>query len=238
MKLGVILITGVGKRIGLSLAKECLSKGYAVIGTYRTKYPALDDLEKLGAELYHCDFQNDAQVKKLILDVTSKYESLRAVIHNASDWLPDSDNLDESMDLIRMMMNVHVNVPYIINQAFEPLLCANSDGISDIIHITDYVADTGSKKHIAYAASKAAAESLVSSYAAKLAPYVTVNAIAPALILFNDNDSESYRQKALAKSVMAREGGLNEITEAVDYLLGSEYMTGRTIHLDGGRHLK
>ena len=233
-----VLITGVGKRVGLALARDLVDKGYSVIGSYRTVYPEIKELEALGVELYHCDFQNESQVCKFIEQIRIRHKTLRALIHNASDWLPDSSEQHDDLATIQAMMNVHVNVPYQLNKAFEPLLRAHSGSIADIIHVTDYVAGVGSKKHIAYAASKAAAENLVLSYAAKLAPEVSVNAIAPALILFNEDDSEAYREKALTKSPMAREGGMLEMLEAFSYLLKSEYMTGRVIHLDGGRHLK
>lgn len=95
----------------------------------------------------------------------------------------------------------------------------------------------GSKKHIAYAASKAAQDNLTRSFAALLAPDVKVNSIAPALVIFNDLDDEAYREKALAKSLLRREGGLEEMLHQVDYLLDSRYVTGRVIHMDGGRHL-
>ncbi len=60
----------------------------------------------------------------------------------------------------------------------------------------------GSDKHIAYAASKAALDNMTRSFARKLAPDVKVNAIAPALIMFNTGDDEAYRQQALTKSLM------------------------------------
>ena len=96
----------------------------------------------------------------------------------------------------------------------------------------------GSKKHIAYAASKAAQDNLTLSFATLLAPAVKVNSIAPALLLFNEHDGEEYRKRALSKSLLAREGGLDELQQAVDYLLESRFVTGRIMHLDGGRHLR
>ena len=104
---------------------------------------------------------------------------------------------------------------------------------SDIVHLGDYVSGRGSKKHIAYAASKAAQDNLTLSFAALLAPDVKVNSIAPALVLFNEDDDAAYREKTL----MQREGGLDEMQHQVDYLLDSQYVTGRIVHMDGGRHL-
>ncbi len=134
-------------------------------------------------------------------------------------------------------MKVHVSAPYRINLALEPLLRASSHPHADIIHIGDYVSNRGSRKHIAYAASKAAQDNLTLSFAARFAPEIKVNSIAPALVLFNEGDDEAYRRKALAKSLIQHEGGLDEFQHTIDYLLDSNYVTGRIIHMDGGRHL-
>jgi len=106
------------------------------------------------------------------------------------------------------------------------------------LHITDQVATIGSFKHMAYAASKAALENLTFSMARDLAPAVKVNAIAPALIKFNDWDDAQYREKALQKSLLGIEPGEACFSETVLFLLQNNYITGRVIPLDGGRHLK
>ncbi len=100
------------------------------------------------------------------------------------------------------MMQIHVHAPYLLNHALEDLLRGHGHAASDIIHITDYVVERGSDKHIAYAASKAALDNMTRSFARKLAPEIKVNAIAPSLIMFNEGDDEAYRQQALDKSLM------------------------------------
>lgn len=232
-----ILITGVGKRLGLGLAKHFLSKGIPVIGTYRTEYSVLNDLRQSGAELYCCDFYEQASVNGFIDVVKARHTHLRAIIHNASDWLPESVDLEPS-EIMFKMMQVHVSVPYQINLALKSLLTSESEQTTDIIHFTDYVAGKGSKKHIAYAASKAALSNMTLSFAAALAPNVKVNAVAPALVLFNDHDNDAYKENAVKKALIEKEGGMQEVLSTVDYLLSSSYVTGRTMHLDGGRHLK
>lgn len=230
---GAILITGVGKRIGYGLAAHFLAQGIPVVGTYRSWRDSLDSLQKQGASLYPCDFYDANAVTTLIQTLQSQQIPLRAIIHNASDWLPDNSPLPAAEIFTRMML-VHANVPYQLNNA----LAAHLESPGDIIHITDYVAQTGSKKHIAYAASKAALENMTLSFAALLAPDIKVNAIAPALMLFNPDDDDAYRAKALEKSLLQKEGGLQEVLDTVDYLMASTYITGRILHLDGGRHLK
>ena len=81
----------------------------------------------------------------------------------------------------------------------------SGDKTSDIIHISDYVAEKGSKKHIAYAASKAALNNLTLSFSAMLAPKVKVNTLSPAMIKFNEHDDEAYKTKALTESSDSRQ---------------------------------
>ena len=232
-----ILITGVAKRVGLHLANTFLDRGIPVIGTYRSERPSLNELRARGAELYACDFYEEADIKHMISSIEDKHQRLRAIIHNASDWLPESADMPPS-EILHCMMQVHVSGPYQMNLALAPLLQASEEEHADIIHVGDYVSSRGSKKHIAYAASKAAQDNLTMSFAAKLAPKIKVNSIAPALVIFNPDDDDEYRHKALDKNLLHKEGGLDEFQRTVDYLLQSTYVTGRVIHMDGGRHLR
>jgi dihydromonapterin reductase/dihydrofolate reductase len=232
-----ILITGVGRRIGLHLARTFLGRGVPVIGTYRSECEGVKELRQAGAELHACDFSDEAQLESLQASIRARHTGLRAIIHNASEWLPESSDLPSSA-VMQRMMQVHVSAPYQLNLRLEDLLLASQHPHADIIHVGDYVSSRGSKKHIAYAASKAAQDNLTLSFSAKLAPKVKVNSIAPALVLFNEHDDEAYREKALQKSLMQREGGLDEFQHAIDYLLESRYVTGRVLPMDGGRHLQ
>ena len=231
------LITGVGKRAGHHVAREFLRRGMPVIGTYRTRYRSLDELEDLGAELHRCDFDRREDVEGLIAVVKRRHQRLRGIIHNASDWTPDDADMP-AHELIESMMRVHANVPYELNRALAPLLQRCTATHADIVHIGDYVSSRGSSRHAAYAASKAAQDNLTLSFASLLAPKVKVNSVAPALLIFNDDDDAAYRARAVAKSLMQREGGLDELQRAIDYLFASEYVTGRILPVDGGRHLK
>jgi len=131
---------------------------------------------------------------------------------------------------------VHVQAPEHINQQCVNLLDAGQ--VADIIHLTDHVAQRGSSKHMAYCATKAALENLTLSFAASLAPGVKVNSIAPALIMFNTGDDDAYRRKTLAKSALGIEPGPEVVYQSIRYLMDNPYVTGTSLTLNGGRHLK
>jgi len=96
----------------------------------------------------------------------------------------------------------------------------------------------GSAKHMAYCASKAGLDNLTLSFAARFAPAIKVNGIAPALILFNPDDDADYRYKSLAKSALGIEPGAEVIYQSLRYLLENPYVTGTTLTVNGGRHVK
>ncbi|MGF1711294.1 dihydromonapterin reductase [Vibrio kagoshimensis] len=234
-----ILITGVGKRLGFALAQQLLADGYKVVGTYRSDYPQLQLLRDDGADLQQVDFYQQSDVEGFLHYVVQEYKTLRAIIHNASDWKPESKKnpSENAAQIMNQMMTVHATVPYLVNLTLKDQLMSG-DKTSDIIHISDYVAEKGSKKHIAYAASKAALNNLTLSFSAMLAPKVKVNTISPAMIKFNEHDDAAYKAKALQKALIPTEAGFEEIIDGIKFVLTSHYMTGRTLHLDGGRHLK
>ncbi|WP_318373287.1 dihydromonapterin reductase [Enterobacter sp.] len=232
-----ILITGGGRRIGLALAHHFLNLHQPVIVSYRTPYPAIDVLQEEGAVCIQADFCSDDGILKFAEEIKSHTRCLRAVIHNASGWLPEKPGTPLT-EVLSAMLQIHVHAPYLLNHALEGLLRGQGHASTDIIHFTDYVVERGSDKHIAYAASKAALDNMTRSFARKLAPEVKVNAIAPSLILFNEHDDASYRQKALNKSLMKNAPGEKEVIDLVDYLLTSCYVTGRSFAIDGGRPLR
>ncbi len=67
---------------------------------------------------------------------------------------------------------------------------------------------------------------------------IKVNSIAPALLMFNPDDDAAYRAKTLAKSAMGIEPGAEVIYQSLRYLLDNPYVTGTTLTVNGGRHIK
>lgn len=231
-----VLITGASQRVGLAIAENLLTNNYPVIVTYRTHKASIERLEKAGAVAICADFSTDDGILRCIEAVKSHTTSLRAVIHNASSWDSEKHSKDYAA-LFDAMVQIHAKAPYLMNMGLKSLLTTTEEK-TDIIHITDFVQDIGSEKHLAYAASKAALHNLTLSFAQMLAPDVKVNTIAPALLMFNEGDDEAYKQKALAKSLMQSEPGAQAAVDAVNYLLNASYVTGETLQVNGGRHLK
>jgi len=193
----------------------------------------VEKLQALGAVAIQADFSGAPGILAFIEALKSQTDALRAIVHNASDW--EAETPGQEAAIFQRMFNVHMLAPYLINLHCADLL--RYGGPADIIHIGDDVTRCGSRKHIAYAATKAGLQNLTLSFAASLAPEIKVNGIAPALIQFNAEDDEAYRQKALAKSALGIEPGAGVVYQSLRYLLDNPYLTGTTLTLNGGRHL-
>lgn len=228
-----ILLTGASQRLGLHCARRFLEAGQALIISYRQEREEVAQLRELGVTCLQADFSTEQGIVDFIAQVKSRTTTLRAIIHNASLWVAE-DGAD--VQAFSQMMNVHVLTPYLINEHCTPLLMQSAQ--ADIIHMTDDVTRKGSAKRIAYSASKAALDNLTLSFAARLAPHIKVNSIAPALIMLHPDDDADYQRRATAKSVMGTVPGPEVIYQSLRYLLDTPYVTGTTLTVNGGRHLK
>jgi dihydromonapterin reductase/dihydrofolate reductase len=229
-----ILLTGASQRIGLHCALRLLDDGQPVIVSYRSERPGLAELRRRGAVTLHADFASEAGIMAFIEALHGHTASLRGIVHNASQWLGETAGQEAAV--FQQLFNVHMLAPYLINLHCAELLRRSTP--ADIIHISDDVTRKGSSQHLAYSASKAGLDNLTLSFAARFAPQIKVNGIAPALVLFNPDDQPQYRAKALGKSALGIEPGAEVIYQSLRYLLDNPYLTGTTLTVNGGRHLK
>ena len=229
-----ILITGAGQRVGLYCAERLLDESQPVIISYRQNRDDISRLRERGAIALQADFSNESGIMVFIEQVKLQCNGLRAIVHNASQWLAETPG--EEADAFRQLFSVHMLAPYLINLHCSELLLQSKH--ADIVHVSDDVVRKGSANRPAYCASKAGLESLTLSFAARFAPRIKVNTIAPALLMFNDGDDDAYRIKTLAKSALGIEPGPQAFYQTLRYLLDNSYVTGTTLTLNGGRHLK
>ncbi|WP_343349414.1 dihydromonapterin reductase [Pseudomonas sediminis] len=229
-----ILITGASQRVGLYCVERLLDEGQPVIISYRHERDSISRLRERGATAFQADFSDEVGILAFIEQIKAHCSGLRAIVHNASDWLAETPG--KEADAFRQLFNVHMLAPYLINLHCSDLLLQSEQ--ADIVHVSDDVVRKGSANRPAYCASKAGLESLTLSFAARLAPHIRVNSIAPALLMFNDSDDDAYRTKTLAKSALGIEPGPQAFYQTLRYLLDNPYVTGTTLTLNGGRHLK
>jgi dihydromonapterin reductase/dihydrofolate reductase len=107
-----IIITGGGQRLGLAAALALHSELTPVIVTYRNNTSHLAQLKAAGITALHADLSTTKAVLEFTDTISKQYSSVRAIIHNASEWLSESKSSNEDPDYIfDKMMHIHAKVP-------------------------------------------------------------------------------------------------------------------------------
>ena len=233
----IAVITGAGRRLGYELAKHLLGRNWQVVGSYRTHYSEVDELASLGADMTRLELTDLDAVDAWIQGVVDRYPHISLLVHNASAFTPTPDEPLDGAKRFAEFFQIHMQVPYLVNERCVEALQRCPETHGNIIHITDITVQKAEPQFRTYCATKAGLQSLSDSYAQLLAPKVRVNAILPGPLEFLPEHTEAARQKVLAATPLKIMGGFQPVVKTVDYILDNDYLTGASIRVDGGRSL-
>ena len=232
------LITGAAQRLGLATALALAGEGVNIIVHYRTSVTEAETLRALllargvRAWLVTGDLTQPEEYETLIERAAAVAGPFDILVNNASIFPPDSL---ETMTLAQLTENIELNAwaPFTLGRAF-----ARRVGQGSIVNFLDARLPGYDWKHVSYMLSKQLLAVLTRMMALEYAPRITVNAVAPGLILPPPGKDESYLEPLEALVPLRRHGKAEDIGAAVVYLLQNSYLTGQVICVDGGRHLK
>ncbi len=234
----VALVTGASKRIGRALAIALAEEGVHIVAHDRKNLEA--DTIKVCGEVVDCgakswrvmaDLEKPEEYEMLIARALQAAGSLDILVNNASIFLP-STIMDVGFGDVVQHMQVNAWAPFVLSREFARLVNRGK-----IINLLDTRIRGYDGTHVAYVLSKQMFATLTMMCALEFAPGVSVNGVAPGLILPPAGKDEGYLEQ-LAKSMpLKRHGGPDDIADAVIYLLTSDFVTGQVIYVDGGRHL-
>jgi len=234
----VALITGASRRLGRALAIALAEEGVHVVAHDRRDLEAetakvCDEVVGCGAKSWKvsADLQHPEEYESLISRSLQVAGSLDILINNASLFLP-STLAEVSFGDVTKHMHVNAWAPFLLSREFLRLA-----GRGKIINILDTKISGYDNGHVAYILSKQMLASLTRYCALEFAPAITVNAVAPGLILPPEEKDDQYLEQLAQSIPLRRHGAPADISDAVIYLLKSDFVTGQTIYVDGGRHL-
>ncbi len=237
-----IFITGAAKRIGKEIALTFKELGWNIIIHYNSSKKDADDL----ADQINKDNPNSAKtvqgnldikedVQKILSEVSDAFPSVDLLVNNASTFYPTP--IDEiSEDHWEKLVGSNLKGPLFLIQGLKEKL-KESNG--SIINITDTNLTKGVANYSIYSAAKAGLEAITKGLARELAPEIKVNAIAPGAMLEPPDVTwtEEQKSKVVESIPLKRMGSEKDIANTVKFLAHSEYVTGQTIKVDGGRSL-
>jgi NAD(P)-dependent dehydrogenase (short-subunit alcohol dehydrogenase family) len=236
----VALITG-GARIGQAVAQALAARGCALALTYRGSRAAAESAAKSASEagmralVIRADAIDEAQIQAAVGEVASKLGRLDILINMASTYIrtphPSAADWNAALD-------ANARSAFLFSIHAAPIMKAGGGG--RIVNISDWLVISGRPHYAGYTpyyASKAAVAALTESMALDLAPEILVNAIAPGPILAPPDLTPDEQREVLAATPLARWGGAQEIAKAALFFIETDFVTGESIRVDGGRHL-
>ncbi len=247
----VALVTGGAKRVGRAIVEHLADRGFDVAFTYYLSGTLADDIvnkyEKGPARIVRIpgDLDDPATfVPAVVGEFQRHFNRLDVLVNNASAY-EESPLETVKLEDIRRFNAVHVESPLLLCQAFAPML-RKSRG--HVVNMIDLLAERPWPKYLAYCASKAALDHFTRAAALDCAPKgVRVNAVNPGVVITNlhkrggmdDARYAAFLEHAKSTHPLGRPGTAEEVADLIAFLLSekSEWITGETIAIDGGRHL-
>ncbi len=233
------LITGAAKRLGWACAEAIASQGAKVILHYNTSAGLIESrvetLRERGVSAWalQCNLSEPAAATALIgraCEVSGG--PINILINNASSF-HKSTLLEFNAEQLLGDVNLNALSPFLIGREFYKQNCEGH-----IINFLDCRMVDYDAEHVAYHLSKRMFHALTRMMALEFAPSLRVNAVAPGLILPPEGKDEQYLRDLAHTNPLAMHGGVEDVAQAVLFLLKSRFITGQIIFVDGGRNLK
>ena len=240
----IALVTGASRGIGAAIALELGKQGATVIGTATTASGAENisaalkaaNISGMGMAL---DVNDAAQIETVLAEISSQFGDISILVNNAG--------ITKDTLLMRMkaedwdsVISTNLTSVYRMSQAvLRPMMKARTGRIISISSVVGHMGNAGQTN---YSAAKAGMAGFTKSLAAEVGSRnITVNCVAPGFIETDMTAElpEAIKTKMLERVPLGRLGNVNEIAATVAFLASpnAAYITGETIHVNGGMYM-
>ena len=236
----VALVTGAGRRVGRAIALALGARGMRVAVHYNASAAGADETAALiraqggAAETLNGDLRDPAAVAALATGVARRFGALHVLVNSAAVMVrtPFGETTAEQWD---DMMALNLRAPFLLTQAAAHALAASR---GCVVNIADLAAFESWPAYVPHGISKAGVVHMTRALARVMAPAVRVNAVAPGAVLLPDEWGAESARRLEDTTPLRRLGSAEDVAQAVLYLVDAEYVTGETIVVDGGRHVR
>jgi len=235
-----VLVTGAAKRIGRVLALHLAEAGAHVAITYRESNAEAEQTlrelavvtEKTGAEAMavRCDVRNPQSVNAAVAEVAEEFGGIDILVNNAGAY--ETAVLEElTVEQWDRMFETNTRGPFLVAQAAHSYL---KSAHGRIINIGSLGGTHPWATHAHYCTSKAALHMLSQTMAKAWAPEISVNCVAPGMIVNGETAEPGYEHFA-ERTPMRRNGKAEDVAAAVLFFAtGPHFITGQMLTVDGG----
>lgn len=234
------LVTGAGHRVGRAIAIALGARGMRVAVHFNAAESGAREtarlIEQEGSEAHviGADLATADAPSALVAGVVDAFGSLDVLVNSAAVMVrtPFGETTPEQWDAI---MALNLRAPFFLAQAAAPHLRLAHGAI---VNIADLAAFETWPSYLPHGISKSGIVHMTRSLARVLAPEVRVAGVAPGTVLLPENWSKADVERLRQTTPLARTGNPQDVTATVLFILDSDYLTGETIIVDGGRHVR
>ena len=233
------LVTGGAQRIGASIVEFLANNGIDVAIQYNKSEKEVNNIKKkvmnLGVKFnaFQCDFSQDCNFEIFFEKLNKVHGNIDILINNASTF--EFDTIKKtSIKTFDKHINVNLKAPFFLSKSFVQQLL-NKNGL--IVNIIDQRVKNITPYFTSYTLSKSALYTMTKSLAVFLAPKIRVNGISPGPTLKSVNQTPKQFKDQILRTPMKRKVELDEINNALGYLIKNKSVTGEILTLDSGQSL-
>ena len=228
------IVTGGAIRIGRAMALHLAGKGFNIALLYHSSGVAseetIQEIQSLGVRCrgYPGDLRKLEEAESLIDKVLQEFDDVELQVNSAANFI--QENIEQT-GLETLVDTLHLNLmaPYLLMREYKRRI---NKGL--IVNILDERVEKTIPTFAAYSVSKVALKHLTELAAVEWGQTVRVNGLAPGLILPPQGGDPDYLEKA-AKNVPTRtHGKIENLLQALDYLMENQFVNGETLFVDGG----
>ena len=234
-----IIITGGANRIGAAIAKKLSGPGIEIVIHYnKSKVNAgklKKELSKNQTKVYLVkgDLSKEKDLNKIVKFSKSKLKYFDCLVNNAS--LFENDKIENfSTNSWGKHLRTNLRAPALLSKVFAKNIRSQNN---NIINIIDQRVFKLTPYFFSYTISKTGLYTLTKTSAMSLAPKIRVNGIAPGPTLKNKRQSEKHFRKQYLATPLKKQVDVEEICNAVDFIIKNRSITGQVIALDSGQSL-
>ena len=232
------LVTGASRGIGKAIAEKLKADNYRVLGT-ATSASGVDTLNSNGIEGYLLDLNSKDSIDGFWGLLESDNKTISVLVNNAG-ITRDNIILRMSDEEWSDIMNVHLYGTFQLSKRALKMMLKNKWG--RIINISSASASIGNRGQSNYAAAKAGVEAFTKSLAKEVGKRdITINAVAPGFISTDmTENNKGVNADYLVKEIpLGRFGEPEEVASLISFMCsdGASYITGQTIHINGGLYM-
>ncbi|MDC1122375.1 SDR family NAD(P)-dependent oxidoreductase [Nitrospinaceae bacterium] len=230
------IVTGGAIRIGKVMALHLAGKGFNIALHHHKSLPSavIEEIKSQGVQCrnYPCDFSNLEEAERFVEKILADFDDVELLINSAANFI--QENLEETQKKT-LADTLHLNLmsPYLLMRDFKRSV--NKGMIINIL-------DERVRKHVstfgAYSVSKVGLKYLTELAAVEWGETVRVNGIAPGLILAPQGGAPGYLEKAAKKVPTRTHGGIENLLQALDYLMENKFVNGDTMFVDGAESFR